>query len=180
MVYFALKITGNLVGVDNLQPRGGADDPDHPYLFKLQCENCGEISGKSSCVMLSEEVPLPRVYGRGNVNLVQKCKLCDRVGTVKMISGFGKPLNHRWGESGRYVGIMIFECHGLAPVEFSFGGVWKAQSSKKLLEIDLSKGEFNDFDERVHVTDLKAKFDRMKSLWWYRDRYRYSPRVDGW
>ncbi|KAJ1687834.1 hypothetical protein LUZ63_019224 [Rhynchospora breviuscula] len=164
MVYFALKITGNLAGVDNLQPRGGVDDPDHPYLFKLQCENCGEISGKFSCVMLSEEVPLPRVYGKGNVNLVQKCKLCDRVGTVKMISGFGKPLNHTSGECGRYVGIMIFECHGLAPVEFSFGGVWKAQSRKKLLEIDLSKGEFNDFNERVHVTDLKAKFERMKTF----------------
>ncbi|KAJ3686493.1 hypothetical protein LUZ61_015657 [Rhynchospora tenuis] len=161
MVYFQLKITANLVGLDKLQPRGGLDDPDHPYFIKLQCENCGEITPCFSCVMLSEEVPLPRLHGRGTVNLVQKCKLCDRVGTVKMIPGFGKPFKHTSAERGRYVRIMVFECHGFSPVEFSFGAVWTAQSREKLWEMDLSKGEFNDFDERIHVTDLKAKFERV-------------------
>ncbi|KAJ1695406.1 hypothetical protein LUZ63_012104 [Rhynchospora breviuscula] len=178
MVYFQLKVTAKLAGVYNFQSRGGLDDPDHPYFIKLQCENCGEITPSFSCVMLSEEVPLPRVFGRGTANLVQK--LCDRVGTVKMIPGFGKPLNHTSGECGWYVRIMVFECHGFAPVEFSFGAVWKAQSRENLWEMDMCKGEFNDFDQRVHVTGLKAKFERMKSFWRYRNSYLYSPSIDGW
>lgn len=45
-----------------------------------------------------------------------------------MISGSGKPLTNLWGQRGRYVQIMVFECHGLVPAEFSFGDGWKAQS----------------------------------------------------
>lgn len=45
-----------------------------------------------------------------------------------MISGHGKPLTRALGESSRYAQIMVFECHGLAPVEFSFSDKWKAQS----------------------------------------------------
>ncbi|XP_078168019.1 uncharacterized protein LOC144562670 [Carex rostrata] len=162
MVYYGLEITANLIGLDSLQPRGGVDDPNHPYFIKLQCENCGEIGPRFSCVMLSREIPPPN--RKGKVNMIQKCQLCDRVGTVKMISGHGKPLTRALGESSRYAQIMVFECHGLAPVEFSFGDRWKAQSSKALWEIDLSEGEFHSDDERVHLTGLKAKFEVVKCL----------------
>ncbi|XP_078168866.1 uncharacterized protein LOC144563289 isoform X2 [Carex rostrata] len=162
MVYVALFITAELEGLTNLQPRNGFDDPDHPYLFKLKCENCGEISKKPSCVSLSEQVPLPN--GRGTVQMIQKCKLCDREGTVEIISGQGKPLTEFHGQNHQHVQLVIFDCHGLSPVEFSFGGQWKAEStrSKTTFEIDLSRGEFADYDEdgncAVSVSNLRSFF----------------------
>ncbi|KAJ4789124.1 hypothetical protein LUZ62_040370 [Rhynchospora pubera] len=154
-----LKITANLAGLDNLQPHGRLDDPDHPYFIKLQCENCGEITPCFSCVMISEEVPLPRVYGRGTVNSVQKCKLCDRVGIVKMISGFGKPLSHTSAVRGSYVRIMVFECQGFAPVEFSFGAVWKAQSGVQSSEFVRIR-----WQSKENVSDSRDKFGQILLL----------------
>ncbi|KAF3324577.1 hypothetical protein FCM35_KLT10734 [Carex littledalei] len=166
MVYYALEFTAELDGLTNLQPRGGCDDPNFTYYFKLKCENCGEISQKPTWLSLSEEVPLPN--GRGTANLVQKCKLCKRDGTIQMIPGQGKPLTDIQGQSDLYTRLMIFDCRGFEPVEFSFTDGWMAESKngETTFEMDLSEGEFCDYDEKsecpVGVSNLKSVFKVVK------------------
>lgn len=35
MVYYALELSAELDGLTNLQPRGGCDDPNFTYYFKV-------------------------------------------------------------------------------------------------------------------------------------------------
>jgi Eukaryotic protein of unknown function (DUF866) len=45
-----------------------------------------------------------------------------------MIPGHGKPLTDSQGQSGHYTRLMIFDCRGFEPIEFSFGDGWMAES----------------------------------------------------
>ncbi|KAL6615225.1 hypothetical protein ACP70R_037495 [Stipagrostis hirtigluma subsp. patula] len=72
-VFYALFVGAELDGLTNLQPHCGCDDPNFPYYFKLQCENCRETTSKATCVSLGEVVDLPT--GHGSANLVQKFSL---------------------------------------------------------------------------------------------------------
>lgn len=165
MVYYMLFFTAELENLTDLQPHGGCDDPNYTYYFKVKCENCGEISQKETCVTMSESVPLPN--GRGTANLVQKCKLCGREGSIQMIPGHGQPLTlelsqHEWDTK-----LMVFDCRGFEPVDFSFADGWKAESpSGTRFEVDLSGGEFADYDEKgecpVGVINLRALFRVVK------------------
>nr|ACG46773.1 hypothetical protein [Zea mays] len=96
MVYYALLVGAELDGLTNLQPRHGCDDPSFPYYLKLKCENCGEVTAKSTYVTLSEQVDLPR--GHGAAHLVQKVSsqtspssshLCGRTDSGSLCSTVG-------------------------------------------------------------------------------------------
>ncbi|KAG1346383.1 putative CXXC motif containing zinc binding protein [Cocos nucifera] len=126
MVYYMLSFTAELENLTNLQPRGGCDDPNYPYYFKVKCENCGEVSQKETCATMSESVPLSS--GKGTANLVQKCKLCGREGSIQMIPGHGQPLTRELSQRELNTRLMVFDCRGFEPVDFSFGDGWKAES----------------------------------------------------
>ncbi|KAF5183316.1 Cxxc motif-containing zinc binding protein [Thalictrum thalictroides] len=166
MVNMLLMITAELENLTGLQPEGGCDDPNFPYYFKMKCSNCGEVSQKNTCVMLSETVPLPN--GRGHTNLIQRCKFCSREGTVTMVQGRGRPLMLEVSQAGIYAPLMMFDCRGLEPVDFSFGHGWKAESTSgtKFGDIDLSGGDYSEYCEKgevpVMVSNLKAKFNCLK------------------
>uniref|UniRef100_A0A1D1YXB7 UPF0587 protein C1orf123 n=1 Tax=Anthurium amnicola TaxID=1678845 RepID=A0A1D1YXB7_9ARAE len=170
MPFFLLSYKADLDNLTGLQPRGGCDDPNYGYFFKLKCESCGEITQKETCVMLSETVDLHN--SRGTAHLVQKCKFCARGGSILMIPGHGKPLTLESSESQLPVPLMVFECRGFEPVEFAFGDGWKAEStSGTVYEIDLSQGEFAEYDEDgqcpVGLSNLEASFKvvHKKSKW---------------
>ncbi|KAJ9701917.1 hypothetical protein PVL29_003923 [Vitis rotundifolia] len=166
MVNYMLMITGELENLTNLQPQGGCDDPDFTYYFKVKCGNCGEVSQKETCVTLNETVPLPK--SKGTTHLVQKCKFCDREGTILMIPGRGRPLTQEMSESGKFTPLMLLDSRGFEPVEFYFGTGWKAESMEgtKFDGIDLSGGEFAEYDEKgecpVMISNLRATFDVTK------------------
>ncbi|KAL6597784.1 hypothetical protein ACP70R_046589 [Stipagrostis hirtigluma subsp. patula] len=126
MVFYALFVGAELDGLTNLQPRRGCDDPSFQYYFKLRCENCGETTAKATCVALGEVVDLPT--GRGTANLVQKCKLCGRDGTIVMIPGQGTPLTIEQSQKGEKTCLMVFDCRGYEPFDFEFRDGWKAES----------------------------------------------------
>ncbi|CAN1161742.1 CXXC motif containing zinc binding protein [Linum perenne] len=163
MVNYTLMITGDLENIATLQPRGGCDDPTFSYFFKLKCGSCGEVSQKETCVVLEEKVQLPS--SKGTANLVQKCKFCGREGNVSMIPGKGKPLTQESSEAGKYVPLMMFDCRGYEPEGFLFGSGWIAQSESgtKFEDIDLSGGDFMEYDEKgecaVMISNLSSKFD---------------------
>ncbi|KAL3744464.1 hypothetical protein ACJRO7_013689 [Eucalyptus globulus] len=166
MVNYMLKITADLENLTNLQPQNGCDDPDFSYFFKLRCGRCGEVTQKETCLTLGESLPIPN--SKGTTHLVQKCKFCERDGTVTMIPGQGRPLTQEDSESGKYAPLMLFDCRGYEPVEYSFLGLWKAESLEGTLfeNIDLSGGEIADYDEKgecpVMISNLRATFDVTK------------------
>ncbi|KAK9101121.1 hypothetical protein Scep_024551 [Stephania cephalantha] len=166
MVNVMLMITAELENLTDLEPQGGCDDPNFPYYFKIKCTNCGELTQKETCIMLSETLPLPT--GRGTTNLVQKCKFCGREGNVTMIPGRGRPLTLEDSETSKYAPLMVFDCRGLEPAEFSFGSGWKAESTSgtKFENIDLSGGEFAEYCEKgelpVMLSNLQSRFDVVK------------------
>ncbi|KAM3349566.1 hypothetical protein ACQJBY_022482 [Aegilops geniculata] len=149
MVFFALLVGAELDGLTNLQPRGGCDDPSYPYYFKLRCESCGETSAKTTCVSLDEVVQLPT--GKGTANLLQK----------------GTPLTAEQSQKGEMTCLMVFECRGYEPIEFAFGNGWKAESVHGTpFDIDLSEGEFDEYDEKgecpVALSKLQSTFKVVK------------------
>ncbi|XVE53922.1 hypothetical protein DITRI_Ditri03aG0040700 [Diplodiscus trichospermus] len=166
MVNYMLKIAADLENLTNLQPQEGCDDPSFIYLFKLKCGRCGELSKKETCLCLGDIVSLPQ--GRGTTNLVQKCKFCDREGTVTMISGRGRPLTQEDSEEGKFAPLMLFDCRGYEPVGFVFGGGWKVESLEgtKFEGVDLSGDEFAEYDEKgecpVMISNLRSTFDVVK------------------
>ncbi|NP_001143983.1 UPF0587 protein F46B6.12 [Zea mays] len=165
MVYYALLVGAELDGLTNLQPSGGCDDPSFPYYLKLKCENCGEVTAKSTYVTLSEQVDLPK--GHGTAHLVQKCKLCGRDGTIVMIPGQGTPLTIEQSQKEEKTCLMVFDCRGYEPVEFSFGAGWKAESVHGTpFEIDCSEDEFSEYDEKgecpVELSKLQSTFKVVK------------------
>ncbi|XVE97639.1 hypothetical protein REPUB_Repub03eG0036100 [Reevesia pubescens] len=170
MVKYMLKIAADLENLTNLQPQDGCDDPSFAYLFKLKCENCGELSQRETCVSLGDTFPLPvgKGKGKGTTNLVQKCKFCMREGTVTMIPGRGQPLTQAESEEGKYAPLMLFESRGYEPVGFIFGGGWKVESLEgtKFEDVDLSGGDFAEYDEKgecpVMISNLRFTFDVVK------------------
>ncbi|MBA0819195.1 hypothetical protein Gohar_021151 [Gossypium harknessii] len=166
MVNFMLKISADLENLTNLQPQGGCDDPSFPYLFKLKCGRCGELSQKETCVSLGDTVPL--LQGKGTTNLVQKCKFCMREGTVTMIPGKGRPLTQEDCEGGKFAPLMLFDCRGYEPVGFVFGAGWKVESLEgtKFEGIDLSGDDFSEYDEKgecpVMISNLRSTFEPVK------------------
>ncbi|KAK1311858.1 hypothetical protein QJS10_CPA07g00923 [Acorus calamus] len=161
MVFFMLYVSAELDKLTDIQPEGGCDDPNFVYLFKLRCENCGELTQKETCVVLGETVPLTN--GRGTANLVQKCKFCGREGTIQMIPGQGRPLTLETSQSGGSAPVMLFECRGFEPVDYVFGDGWKAESTEGTkFNMDLSDGEFSEYDEKgefpVEITNLRGTF----------------------
>ncbi|GJM94137.1 hypothetical protein PR202_ga10754 [Eleusine coracana subsp. coracana] len=165
MVFYALHVGAELDGLTNLQPRHGCDDPNFPYYLKLKCENCGEVTAKDTYVTLSETVDVPK--GRSTANLVQKCKLCGRDGTITMIPGQGTPLTIEQSQKGEKACLMVFDCRGYEPVEFSFADGWMAESLEGTpFNIDCSEGEFADYDEKgecpVGLGKLESAFKVVK------------------
>ncbi|XVE70963.1 hypothetical protein DITRI_Ditri10aG0111800 [Diplodiscus trichospermus] len=168
MVKYMLKIAADLENLTRLQPEGGCDDPSFFYLFKLKCERCGELTRKETCVSLGYTVHL--LVGKCNrfSNLVPKCKLCLRIGTVTMISGRGIPLTQEESEAGQYAPLMLFECSGYEPVGFVFAGGWKVESLKGTTfeGLDLARGDFAEYDQMgscpVTISNLRYTFDVME------------------
>ncbi|KAL6615087.1 hypothetical protein ACP70R_037357 [Stipagrostis hirtigluma subsp. patula] len=167
MVFYALFVGAELDGLTNLQPRRGCDDPSFPYYFKLRCENCGETTAKATCVALGEVVDLPT--GRGTANLVQKCKLCGRDGTIVMIPGQGTPLTIEQSQKGEKTCLMVFDCRGYEPFDFEFRDGWKADSVNGTpFDIDCSEDEFAEYDEKgecpVGLGKLQSTFKVVKKI----------------
>ncbi|CAI0409510.1 unnamed protein product [Linum tenue] len=88
MVNYWLMITAEFENVATLQPQGGCDDPSFTYFFKVPFQTSGELTDKETCVALERSVQIPG--SKGTANLVQKCKFCEREGTVSLIPGKGK------------------------------------------------------------------------------------------
>uniref|UniRef100_A0A7I4YWH6 CXXC motif containing zinc binding protein n=1 Tax=Haemonchus contortus TaxID=6289 RepID=A0A7I4YWH6_HAECO len=80
MPVLALEIKCNMVGVTGFTP---SDPENHRWFLKFRCMNCGESRDYWQYVVINEVLEVPG--SRGEANLVEKCKLCNRVNTVETV-----------------------------------------------------------------------------------------------
>lgn len=72
-------------------------------------------------------------------------------------------------DQGQFKNIVIFECRGLEPVEFSPGEGWIAkisESNKVFEDVDLSEKEWVDYDDNIKqsvgIYEFESQFIKMK------------------
>ncbi|XP_027462049.1 CXXC motif containing zinc binding protein-like isoform X2 [Zalophus californianus] len=106
----ALQLKATLENVTNLRPLG----EDFRWYLKVKCGNCGEISEKWQYIRLMDSVALKG--GRGSASMVQKCKLCARENSIKILSSTIKSYNAEDNE--KFKTIVEFECRGFEAVDF--------------------------------------------------------------
>ena len=99
--------------------------------------------------------------------MVIKCKLCSRENSIDILKDTIKPYTE--DDSGHFKTVVVFDCRGVEPVDFSPRVGYVAEGSEsgaKFSEVELTEGEWYDYDEKsavsVAVHDLGHKFITVK------------------
>lgn len=141
------------------------DGDDFRWYVRLKCLNCGEETQEFQYLTLTENSPLKG--GRGHASLVIKCKLCSRENSIDILKDTIKP--YMAEHSGQLETVVVFDCRGVEPVDFSPRVGYVAEGSEsgtKFPEIELTEGEWCDYDEKssvsVGVYQIEHKFVHVK------------------
>ncbi|XGW04642.1 hypothetical protein V3C99_015660 [Haemonchus contortus] len=163
MPVLALEIKCNMVGVTGFTP---SDPENHRWFLKFRCMNCGESRDYWQYVVINEVLEVPG--SRGEANLVEKCKLCNRVNTVAIVQdSIGKydaaDHNEEWQP------MIQLDCRGLEPIDFDPRMGWTAvgtESGTVFEDIDLSEKAWADYDEKAgeatEISDIEVRFVHAK------------------
>ncbi|KAG4421799.1 hypothetical protein IFR04_005049 [Cadophora malorum] len=141
-----LTLTADLTGVTDLRPD---DTPENPfwYTFKVQCTSCREIH--PNFVNVSRFEANDMSGSRGEANFVWKCKSCKRESSATIKE---PPISYKQGSPPTRQKVIEFDCRGLEFTEFKPEGEWLAtgiESGSKFTAIDLTEGEWFDYDEKA-------------------------------
>ncbi|XP_060070390.1 CXXC motif containing zinc binding protein-like [Ylistrum balloti] len=157
MVKIGLQFKADLEFLTNLRP----DGEDFRWYVKLKCHSCGEATTEFQYLTLIDSSPLKG--GRGSASLVMRCKLCSRENSIDIIKDSIKPYNI--DDSGKFKTVVVFDCRGMEPVDFSPRVGFMAEGSEtgtKFPEVELTEGDWVDYDEKqgesVGVYDIEHKF----------------------
>jgi len=174
MVKIGLQFKAFLENVTGLMPEG----EDFRWFLKLKCANCGEIPDKWQYVDMNEKQALKG--GRGEACAVIKCKLCGRENSIDIMADTIKPYN--MSDNNKFKTIVVFDCRGLEPVEFSPRNGWKVlgwksadddeddnegrESGTEFSDVDLTDMEWCDYDEKsdesTMISEIEIKFIPVK------------------
>ncbi|KAF9426840.1 hypothetical protein BGZ94_005941 [Podila epigama] len=156
----ALQLKAELENITELIPA----DADHTWHFKIQCTGCREVNDNWITVNAVDKAELSS--GRGEANLVMKCKFCKRESSADFAS---KPVPYNIENNDKFATIVTIECRGLEPVGFEPRVGWNAkgaESGTPFEDIDLSDGDWADYDEKselpVAISNIEAKFVKVK------------------
>ncbi|KAF9952650.1 hypothetical protein BGZ65_005142 [Modicella reniformis] len=156
----ALQIKAELENLTDLIP---AFD-DHTWHFKVQCTKCRETD--ANLITMSSLEKAQTSSGRGEANLVMKCKFCKCESSADFTS---KPVPYNEKDNGKFASIVTIDCRGLELVGFEPRSGWKAkgfESEMDFDDIDLSEGEWADYDEKaglpVGINAIEAQFIKVK------------------
>ncbi|KAJ1732130.1 hypothetical protein LPJ61_002194 [Coemansia biformis] len=159
MTIIDLQIKAELLNVTALVP--DEEETAYNWHFKMRCGSCNETTANFVTI---NSVEGNQISGsRGDANLVMRCKFCKREASASIV---GKPVEYTDADSGKFVRILSLECRGLEPVEFEPRDGWTARGadSKTRFAIDLTEGEWYDYDEEagleVSVTEIEHRFER--------------------
>eukprot|EP00051_Salpingoeca_urceolata_P030046 m.7983 g.7983 ORF g.7983 m.7983 type:complete len:160 (+) comp3087_c0_seq1:3652-4131(+) len=156
MVKLALQFKANLEYVDDLLAAGD----DFRWYVSLLCTQCDTVSGPVY-VVATEVNDIPG--GRGQANLVGKCKFCSRQHSVSIVEQSVKP--YKLENNNQFQTIVEFEARGVDLQNFDPRVGWTAkgaESGTKFDEIDLGEKEWVDYDEKanesVGIYEVEAQF----------------------
>lgn len=160
MVKIGLQISAFLENITDLKP----DGEDFRWYVKLKCLSCGEETPDFVFMDLLQSQPLKG--GRGQASLVIKCKLCSRENSIDIIKD--SISKYTIDDSQSFKTLVAFDCRGVEPIDFSprvgFVAVG-AESNTPFPDIDLSEGDWADYDERaseaVSLAELEHKFVKL-------------------
>ncbi|KAF9584645.1 hypothetical protein BGW38_005731 [Lunasporangiospora selenospora] len=159
MPILALQIKAELENITGLVPM----DDDHTWHFKIECTSCHEVDKNLITMNALDKVEMGS--GRGEANLVMKCKFCKRESSADIVS---KPVPYDIENNEKFATIVQIECRGLEVVGFEPREGWKAkgaESDTPFEDIDLTE-EWAEYDDKsglpVGVSNIEAKFVKVK------------------
>lgn len=162
MVRVGLQISATLENVDKLE----TSHPDYSFFLKLKCSNCGEQSDKWHDITESERVQQDSRNAAG-FNFFMKCKMCSRENSIDIVDKSNAP--YTADDSGAFKTIVVFECRGAEPVEFSPRVGWRvssAENGQQFDEVDLSEDDWVEYDQKnnnsVGIYEFASKFIKLK------------------
>ncbi|KAI8787086.1 UPF0587 protein [Biomphalaria glabrata] len=157
----ALQISAQLENLNEFYTIG----EDFRWYIKLKCCNCGEETPEFVYCSLGDTYPAP--HGKSSCSLILKCKLCKRENSLDIIKD--SLCSYTSEDSGKFKTILVFDCRGVTPIDFSPRVGWEAvglESDTSFADIDLSSSEWYDYDEKagnsVSITELKFQFVTVK------------------
>ncbi|RUS71671.1 hypothetical protein EGW08_020560 [Elysia chlorotica] len=156
-----LQISAQLENLEYVKPAGD----DFRWYIKLTCSSCGEETSDFVYCSLDESSPL--TGGRGQASLVLKCKLCKRENSIDILKD--SLTSYTQDDAGKFKTIVVFDCRGVTPSDFSPRVGWEArcsESSTVFADVDLKENEWYEYDEKstesVSITELSYKFVPVK------------------
>ncbi|EEH06853.1 DUF866 domain-containing protein [Histoplasma capsulatum G186AR] len=146
--------------VTNLRPKDTEENP-YFYTFKVQCTSCREVHPNWISFNRFEKLEVPG--SRGEANFVWKCRLCTRTHSASITN----PPTAYEESNSKGQKVIEFDCRGLEFTEFKADGEWEAkgaESSTVFSGIDISDGEWYDYDEKageeVSIKDVSWEIRR--------------------
>ena len=147
MVKLEVQVNATLENLSNLHLTEEDD-----WHFKVKCTQCGE---EAENVIYFNLVEKHKIEGsKGEAHFIQKCKLCERPGSIEYCKNTAKP----YSKSEQWQTIAMFECRNIEITEFVAGNQMKAQGTQgdadtELDEIDLvTETDWAGYDEGAEVT----------------------------
>ncbi|ROW02571.1 hypothetical protein VPNG_07887 [Cytospora leucostoma] len=155
---------GGMASVTNLRPDDTEGNPFW-YTFKVQCTSCRETHQNWVGVSRFRSRRAQWKSLGGNTTFVGNTDICVQREASASIKA--APSSYEQSEPAKPKNILEFDCRGLEFVEFRPDGQWLAEgleSGTKFTEIDLSEGEWFDYDEKagdeVSINDIKWEIKR--------------------
>lgn len=161
MVKIALQVMFEMGNVSEVK----SSAKEFTWVLKFSCSNCGETSGNWD--YLSLNVPIPTKRGKSVNHFASKCKFCSRENTVTILEDSIK--SYYEADIDNYKTLVVFDCRGLEPIDFSPGRGWKVEATNSgsiFEDIDLSPGEWEEYcvqsKQPVFIHGVKHKFEKIK------------------
>ncbi|PPQ62744.1 hypothetical protein CVT24_000438 [Panaeolus cyanescens] len=157
-MHLKLSIKAELENVTKLQPASN----DFEFFFQVKCTSCNETHPKFVSLNRIEEREV--TGGKGSTaHFVWRCGLCKRESSAKFDSSPIRPYEE---ENDQFGPLLTIECRGLEFIGFDPRGIWKCEGTTGAIfnEVDLTEGEWNDYDEKakvpVGIANIESRWDR--------------------
>lgn len=154
---YKLMLKATLEGLDSLKPTDTAQTP-FEYTFEIECTSCREKHDKEITINRFEQHEISG--SRGEANFVFRCKYCKRESTISIER---TKQDYTLEADGAPVALLQMEARGVDFVSFipqgNFEAIGSHKSKTPFNEIDLSEGEFYDYDDNagneVSITEIE-------------------------
>lgn len=140
-------------------------DASFEYFVQVKCSSCHETHPNFVSLNRVEE---REVSGGKNAtaHFVWRCSFCKREHSAKFEPNV-EPKAYSIDSNGDFAPLVTLDCRGLEFTGFDPRGTWKcegAESGTKFPEVDLTEGEWVDYDEKasvpVSVMNIESRWAR--------------------